>query len=116
MSIPVSQLVVGAAIRGVRRSGIDVIKKSIADHGFTKSSFIKCYEVFEEDEVNCDEPTVVASVEEDETLSKLEAHQRWFVEDIETTKKYESCCHHLSPYQTLNVTDAPSRSSTACTG
>ena len=34
-----------ANIRGIRKTGVQVIKKSIPDVGFSKSSFIKCYEV-----------------------------------------------------------------------
>ena len=87
MSIPVTCLGVGANIRGVRRKGVQVLKKSITEVGFSKSSFIKCYEVFDENDEDGAEESIVALVAGDETLSSLNGHQRWVTEDVEVTKK-----------------------------
>ena len=75
MSIPVTCLEVGANIRGVRRKGVQVIKMSITEVGFSKSSFIKCYEVFEEGDDGLEE-SIVAHVAGNEALSSLDGHQR----------------------------------------
>jgi hypothetical protein len=86
MSIPVTCLEVGANIRGVRRKGVQVLKKSITEVGFSKSSFIKCYEVFEEAD-DGPEDSILAHVAGNEALSSLDGHQRWVTEDMEVTKK-----------------------------
>ena len=87
MSIPVTCLEVGANIRGVRRKGVQVLKKSITEVGFSKSSFIKCYEVFDEDDDDGPDFSIVAHVAGDDALNSLDGHQRWFTEELEVTKK-----------------------------
>ena len=89
MSIPVTCLEIGANIRGIRKKGVQVIKQSIMDVGFSKSSFIKCYEVKEEEEQEGAEAdkSVLDLVKEDEALKSLHAHKRWFEEDMEVTRK-----------------------------
>jgi hypothetical protein len=87
MSIPVTCLEVGANIRGVRRKGVQVLKQSITEVGFSKSSFIKCYEVFDEGDDAGPEQSIVARVAGDDALGSLDGHQRWVTEDMEVTKK-----------------------------
>ena len=84
MSVPVTCLEVGANIRGARRKGVQVIKKSITEVGFSKSSFIKCYEVFEEGDA---EESILDHVAGNDALRSLDGHQRWVTEDMEVTKK-----------------------------
>ena len=55
------------------------------DVGFSKSSFIKCYEVKAADEDQA--KSVLDIVKEDDALSSLDGHQRWVTEDMEVTKK-----------------------------
>lgn len=85
MSIPVTCLEIGANIRGIRKKGVQVIKQSIMDVGFSKSSFIKCYEVKGEDEDQA--KSVLDIVKDDDALSSLDGHQRWVTEDMEVTRK-----------------------------
>ena len=55
------------------------------DVGFSKSSFIKCYEVKGEDEDQA--KSVLDIVKEDDALRSLDGHQRWVTEDMEVTRK-----------------------------
>ena len=95
MPIHVSCLETGANIRGVRESGVAMLKDKIRTGGYNTISVIAVYET---------EPTAPALavlgdgpkpirvlVKDDETPP----HQRWFREEMETTRRYInafSCC------------------------